>query len=276
MGDFFNQDISNAAMDPNSAAVISHLPNLTAGNFPGQRYFQVNLSNNTESVPLNFLHSGGYFPGMISVPWKSSFWISPLNDGHAVSLNTDTCQEYDFYQASFDGSTLTAHGGREWNLNQPISAQYAQQQHSWGADAADLPYADLMLVGEDAFGPGPIQHAIGFYFPTGQGIEALHYYRPADSYTLVGGCSAEPCMGYGDRFRLKVSYVCPGTFQGDRICAALKSYGMFYYDQAGSFGLLFGASTDGSFPWNGGQVDALLNNLHMSDFDMLTRGATGP
>jgi len=262
-------------VDPSSAGLFSHLPNLTAGNFPSSRYFQTNLATgSTPMAALNFVHGGGYYPGLSSVPWTGSFYISPLSDGHAVALNTSACEEYDYYQASYSSGVLTAHGGRAWNLNQSMSSQFAAPWHTWGADAADLPYMDLMLTGEDASGPLPISHAIGFYFPTTQGVSPRGYFRPADAGTFVGVCLAAPCLAYGDHLRLKATYACPASPQANRICQALKTYGMFYYDQGGEFGLLFAASSDGTYPWNGADVNNLLNNLQIDrDFDLLQRPA---
>lgn len=274
-GDYFNADVSTAAVDPASAGLFSHLPNLTAGNFPSIRYFQVNLATaSTPVVALDFKHIGGYFPGITSVPWSAGFYISPLGDGHAVVVNTSNCMEYDYYQTSFSHGDLAAVGGRRWDLKQPMSAQFAPAWHTWGAVASDLPYMDLMLTGEDATGPSPIAHAIGFYFPTRQGVSPFGYFRPADAGTVMGVCAARPCLAYGDHLRLKASYVCPPSSQANRICKALKTYGMFYYDQANSFGFLFGASANGTYPWSGSDVDRLLDNLQIDrDFELLKRPA---
>jgi hypothetical protein len=90
----------------------------------------------------------------------------------------------------------------------------------------------------------------------------------------VGVCAARPCLAYGDRLRLKASYVCPSSPQANRICQALKTHGMFYYDQANSFGFLFGASANGTYPWSASDVDRLLDNLKIDrDFELLKRPA---
>jgi hypothetical protein len=289
-GDYFNADFSNAAVDQNSAHIIAGLPALTSSNFPGARYFQVNLaSSSTSQVPFGWTHSYGYLYDILidagstsngtgggtspaTVPWQSSFFMSPLNDHHAVVLDASACVEYDYYGSSFSGGTFFANGGHVWNLNEAISAQYAPAHHSDGADAADLPYMALMLTGEDATQPGPIQHAIGFYFPTGNGIDASDWVRPADSPTAVGSCSSAPCLAYGDHIRLHASYPCPTSPQANKICVALKTHGAYYYDQAGEFGFLFAAATDGSFPWNGADVGTLVGHVRITDFDVLQRG----
>lgn len=283
--DLINSDISTAAIDTNSSAIISNLGSVAIspgdGFLNGKAVEQYNPAPNPTPTPYTVQTKSSWNPpiyGTTTMPWQSSYFIEPLNDGHGFVLTTNTCKDYEAYQLSFNGTTLSAYSGHYWDLTQPMANQYATPEHSGSSNAADLPYIAMSLYG-DRDATGPINHVIGFRFPT-TNTAAWGYVRPADSSTGVGCtlCYATH-MIYGERLRLHSSFTLPCITgntcpQTAAIVAAAKQYGFIYYDQAQSFGLSFFDSTDGTNPWNSTDLSNL-SGVHISDFDVISRAVAG-
>lgn len=274
-GDYYNKDISTATVDANSSTIISGLTGNWTQAFQGasgtKEVEQVNVDPNTATLFTVATVSGGHNPPLYNetqMPWATGYFIEPLGDKHAMVLNTTTCKMYETYGTVFNGTTLSAYSGRSWDYTTAL----VQGSDGWnGPMASGLPFAAGMLKGEEA--SATINHALNFAGPYGAGVSQWGYLAPASASTASacsGNCTHP--LHQGDHLRLKASYTCPTGAQAARVCAALKTYGMFYADQAGQPTLYFANSTDGTDPWLTSDVNTLTNNLHMTDFEVLTEG----
>lgn len=295
-GDIFTTDYTSASIDANSATTITNMVSSTAltppGTVGGKYPENFNVASNATQIlaQTNSTVSPGMWSpiaGPVQVPWASTFITeggTGLGDQHGLVINTQSCTDsWEMYQAVYNGgaNTLSQGGGHDWQLGSTVGSQYAPPGHSHAANAADLPYIALTLIGDrDCCGLIAINHAMSFGYPT-TNTSANGYVRPADSRTAVGctACAATHFV-YGEHLRMHAGFTmacitnstCPQTAA---IVAAMKTYGMFFEDQSPSgFVLILANNSDNTNPWSAPDL-ANLANIHLSDFDMLDRTAQG-
>ena len=240
----WNQDISGAAVDPNSDAIINFIgpsiglhPDFGAGLYAGSSmgipYSVVGASQNL--VNINFTAYGDESdPGPMPIPANAQIegYPNPGNgDRHVLVIDNGSCFLYELYNASAnnDGS-WNAGSAAVWDLEN-------DQQRPWtwtSADAAGLPIFPG-LVRYDEVGTGKIQHAIRFTLPQSQAAMV----PPASHWAATSSNPLAPPMGM--KLRLKASYDISGFSTNVQvILTALKTYGMIMADN-GSAMYLSGA-----------------------------------
>ena len=287
--DLYYQPINLVAVDPNSATILANYPNVAidsgVGFSGGKAIIEWNIASN--STPT--YSTSGQMDAAATMPWQAGFWVETCcSDHHGYALNTQTCGDYEGYQVYFPPFSIAA--GHFWNLGASLASQYATPEYSHGAEAADMPQiAGAYLSDRDCCGV-PITHAgewiglTGFSACTSCAAD-WGYVRPADSSVgpVPNGCAAAGCAGthmiYGDRLRLHSSFTlacigagtCPQTAS---IVQALKTYGTFFSDGGATVGFRFGNGADGSNNWNASDL-ANLRQIHMSDFDVVSRAVSG-
>lgn len=280
---YVNNDISNAAVSPNSAAITSNWSGM--GNFDygdTANSEEVNLATN--STPLETVqYAGGHNPPMTNgagtqVPWQNGYDIEGTygqnSDAHSQVLNTQTCEESEMYGTTWNGSSLGAYGGMNVNLGSSYSSQYSKMGP---ITVAYVPIFGFTDFGEDA-SLTSIDHPLSFFSPaTSAKISKYGYYAPShNGYVSIGSCtSGNNCLHLGDYIRLKASFDCsPYTRIGQLVCNQLKHYGAVYDDDAYHLGFRFGLSTDGSNPWNYSvNLQPLFKALTMQNFDIIEHGS---
>jgi hypothetical protein len=243
----WNQDVSGAAADPNSNAIINFIgPNiglhpdfgsgLYAGSSMGIPYSVVDASQSP--VNVNFTAYGDESdPGPMPIPANAQIegYPNPGNgDRHVLVIDNSNCFLYELYSASpnNDGS-WNAGSAAVWDLENG-----EQRPWTWtSADAAGLPIFPG-LVRYDEVAAGKIQHAIRFTLPQSQAAMV----PPASHWAATSSNPIAPPMGM--KLRLKANYdITQFSANVQVILIALKKYGMIMADN-GSPMYLSGAPDD--------------------------------
>jgi hypothetical protein len=243
----WNQDVSGAAVDPNSDAIINFIgpsiglhpdfgSGLYAGSSMGIPYSVVGSSQST--VNINFTAYGDESdPGPMPIPATAQIegYPNPGNgDRHVLVIDNSNCFLYELYSASAnsDGS-WNAGSAAVWDLDND-----EQRPWTWtSADAAGLPIFPG-LVRYDEVAAGKIPHAIRFTLPQSQAAMV----PPASHWAATSSNPIAPPMGM--KLRLKADYDISGFSTNVQvILTALKKYGMIMADN-GSAMYLSGAPDD--------------------------------
>jgi hypothetical protein len=267
----WNQDISGAAVDPNSAAIINFIgtsdpvhPDFGAGLYAGSSIGipYVVVGSTQGLVNINFTAYGSESdPGPMPVPPNAPIEGYPApgsGDRHVLVLDNSNCWLYELYSSypNSDG-TWNAASAAVWDL-----LNDEQRPLTWtSADAAGLPIFPG-LVRYDEVAQGKIEHALRF---TARKTRRA-YVAPATHFASKDNDASLAPMGV--RVRLKASVdVSAFPARVRPILVALKRYGMFLADNGGPF-FLSGAPDS---RWNDGELEQL-KRLRGRDFEVVRMG----
>ena len=233
----WNQNISNASVDPNSDAIINFIgastplhPDFGAGLYDGSTIgIPYDIVSGSPFVHIHFTAYGSESdPGPMSIPHNAPIegYPHPGNgDRHVLVLDRDNCWLYElYYSFPQKNRSWNAASAAVWDL-----LNDEQRPYTWtSADAAGLPvFAGLARYDEVA--SGQIQHALRF---------TLQYSReaftpPASHWAPNSTNSLAAPMGM--RLRLKASYdISSFPPQAKVILAGLQQYGMIMADNGSS------------------------------------------
>jgi hypothetical protein len=265
----WNQDISGAAVDPNSAAIINFIgtsdpvhPDFGAGLYAGSSIGipYVVVGSTQGLVNINFTAYGSESdPGPMPVPPNAPIEGYPApgsGDRHVLVLDNSNCWLYELYSSypNSDG-TWNAASAAVWDL-----LNDEQRPLTWtSADAAGLPiFAGLVRYDEVA--SGQINHALRF---TLQSSSAA--FVPPASHWASNSSNQYAAAPMGMRMRLKASFdVSQYSATNQVILKALQKYGMIMADN-GSNMYISGAPDD---RWDSNDLH-LLGNITASDFEVV-------
>jgi len=263
----WNQNISNASVDPNSDAIINFIgastplhPDFGAGLYAGSTIgIPYMVVSGSPFVNIHFTAYGSESdPGPMPIPHNAPIegYPHPGNgDRHVLVLDRDNCWLYELYHsyANQDGS-WRADSAAVWDL-----LNDEQRPYTWtSADAAGLPVFPG-LARYDEVATGQIQHALRF---------TLQYSRqaftpPASHWAPNSTNSLAAPMGM--RLRLKASYdISSFPPQAKVILTALKQYGMIMADNGSSMYL----SGDPDNRWSNDDLGTL-KQVPASEFEVL-------
>jgi hypothetical protein len=233
----WNQDISAAAVDPNSTAIINYIgpstsvhPDFGAGLYNGSMMGipYVVVGTGQTPVTINFTAYGSESdPGPMPVPANAPVEgdPSPSGDQHVLVIDQSQCWLYELYLASpAGGGAWNAGSAAVWDL---LSNE--QRPYTWtSADAAGLPIFPGLLRYDEVVA-GSVRHAIRF---TLQRTRAA--FTPPASHWAAN--STDPnAAPMGMRMRLKSGFdVSAFSPQNQVILKALKTYGMIVADNGSS------------------------------------------
>jgi hypothetical protein len=240
-GAIWTQDVSNAAVDSHSAAIIDWLAG--AGGWGmgriqvdfGMRVLQANAS-----TPKVRLHEGGsWIAGdsdkVSDIPLPAGGGIEGQpgyqcdaddNDCHLIVADRSQGKLFEAYQANETNGTLSANGFVVWDLNRVYPPSGRGDQCS-STDAAGFPIAPL-LFNADEIASGSINHAIRFILPNGRMRKGVFVHPATHAGAPNGPENAPP---YGVHFRLKASYDVSRLKPAAQVVArAMQKYGMFLSD----------------------------------------------
>jgi serine/threonine-protein kinase len=282
------QDISNAALDSESASVISGLQG--AGGFGTGRLqidFSITVLHADATVQRRtFTPTGDFYspdcdPVPIPVPPGGQVEGSPTNDyscagsGDCHLIVYQGTRLYEAWVADITGGqatggTFTSGCAAVWDLTKDYWQPAAPPNFSRGdqctsADAAGYPIAPLLFYGSELTA-GHIDHAIRFILPNDR-IRDGSYVHPATHSThpsTTGGPNTPP---YGAHLRLKSTFdltKLPSN-EARTVAKALQKYGMFLAD-GGNIALTADASAANLIA-----PDAL-SGIAVSDFEMVDGG----
>lgn len=261
----WNQNISSAALHPQSALMISTLAGL--GGF-GLGRMQIDFSMHIVRAPANaplrsiigFPSSGEYYSPdcdtigtQMPVPTDgaiegSSNLTCDNNNGDCHLLVWQGNRLYEAYRANASGSSgLQSQCMAAWNL-EVVYPENNRGEHCTSTDAAGFPVAPLLFNADEVFAAmqvpnGDLGHAIRFILPnermgTVSGQPA--YVRPASH---AGGPSGpENSVPYGSRLRLRADFPVNQYSPGAQVVLrTMQRYGIVLAD-GGSIALT--AETD--------------------------------
>jgi hypothetical protein len=272
-GDWYNQPVSLAGVDPNSTNYISSAAAKdTSGFYLSTGIEHANLANGstpTYTVQAKVSYHQSEWNDNPPWPWMPPYKIEPLSDEHAVvfKVNIPTCRLFETYGTSWSGSVLSAYSGWSWDLTQPFQSLPA----GWPSSMASGLSMFTGAVKAEEIQAGVINHALN-WGGTADSFAQWSFVSPAsdtDGLAFQGGNPSYQ-LPYGAHLRLKASFNDSGFGpQAKAITTALKTYGMFLAD-TGSSNALYGIeSQDGMNHWNSSDLNSL-GSLHLTDFEVLT------
>lgn len=272
----WNQDISGAPVDPNSANLIATL-GLSKGLHPdfGSGLYQgapigipyVVVAGTQPKVPITL---GAYAdesdPGPYPVPPNAPI-EGQMADGsafggdrHVLVIDRDANRLYELGNAypQANGS-WQASGGSIFTLDGLVARPTAQP--GWtSTDAAGLPIFPGLVRYEEA-ASGAIRHALRFTV----NLSRRAYVPPATHWASSSTDVNRPPMGM--RVRLKASFVIPASQSPETkaILQALKTFGMMVADN-GSDWYISGAPDP---RWDNGRLNSELGAVKGSAFEVV-------
>ena len=258
----WNQDISAAPVDPNSANLIASI-GLSTGLHPdfgviyGIPY--VVVAGSQALVPVSFTaYADESDPGPYPIPPNAP--IEGGGDRHVLVVDRDHNRLYELFGAvaQSDGSWSAACGA-VFRLDSDDVRPAAQP--GWtSADAAGLPIFPGLARYDEA-SAGLIPHALRF---TVQSTRRA-YLPPATHWASSSTDANLPPMGM--RVRLKAGFAIPAGFSTEAraILQALKTYGMMVADN-GSNWYITGAPDP---RWDNDTLNSELGSVQGSDFEVV-------
>ena len=264
----WNQNIANATVDPNSAAIINFIgptdpvhPDFGSGEFDGSIIGipYIVVDSDQAPVAINFTAFGDESdPGPMPVPASAPIEGDPSGNGdrHVLVVDNSNCWLYELYSSfpQSDGSWNVG-SAAVWDLTAD-----EQRPLTWtSADAAGLSiFAGLARYDEVA--SGEIKHALRF---TLQNSRAA--FTPPASHWAANSTNANAAP-MGMRMRLKSSFDI-STFSATNqvILTALQQYGMIMADN-GSNMFISGAPDD---RWDNDDLHNL-DQVTAADFEVVT------
>ncbi|WP_394847693.1 hypothetical protein LZC95_09545 [Pendulispora brunnea] len=240
----WNQDISNAAVDPNSDRYVASLgrdkklhPDF--GSNPSYGIPYIVVPGTQPKLPVRFEEPRESDPGPYPIPLNAPVegGESASGDRHVLAIDRERCVLYELYAAQAQSDMWHAYSGAVFDLR-----SNKLRPAGWtSADAAGLPILAGLVRYEEAGGGGEIRHALRFTANRTQNA----FVRPA---THASGSTSDPSVPpMGARFRLKASFD-TSKFRGSAksVLTALKRYGMFLADNGSSWYL----SGEANSKWN--------------------------
>ncbi|HXY79182.1 MAG TPA: hypothetical protein VEI08_00955 [Candidatus Bathyarchaeia archaeon] len=262
----WNTDISNAPVDPNSAAIINFIggsvplhPDFGSGLYNGSiigiPYLVVDSSQGP--VTINFTAYGDESdPGPMPIPTNAPIEgdPNPSGDQHVLVLDNNSCWLYELYDAQPSGSGWNAGSAAVWDLTAD-----EQRPYTWtSADAAGLAIFPG-LARYDEVAAGAINHALRF---TLQNSRAA--FTPPASHWAATSTNANAAP-MGMRMRLKAGFdISSYSATNQVILTAMKKYGIIMADNGSSM-YISGAPDDG---WDNDDLHDL-DGVTASDFDVI-------
>lgn len=237
----WTQDISHAALDPNSEKIITWLASVGGWGFGRmQADFSIRVIQATPNMPFVPFKKGPVFyfpdsdvPATVPLPpgggmEGSSGYQCPSSeqDCHYIVVDRPHGKLYEADAASYDDGVFHAALLAIWDLNR-VYPPSGRGEQCTSADAGGLPIAPL-LFNADEIAAGSINHAIRFILPNPR-IRAHVYVHPATHAGAPRGPANAPPMGA--RFRLKSTFDMSQLTPAAQVVArAMQKYGMFLSD----------------------------------------------
>jgi hypothetical protein len=263
----WNQDISSAPVDSNSAAIINFIgsgiglhPDLGAGLYNGQSmgipYLVVGAQQGL--VPIVFTAYGDESdPGPMPIPVSALIEGYPApgsGDRHVLVIDNNNCWLYELYSSVPNAASWNADSAAVWDLTAD-----EQRPYTWtSADAAGLPIFPG-LARYDEVTAGHINHALRFTLQSSRAA----FVPPASHWAANSSNASAAPMGM--RLRLKASFdISSFSAANQVILTALKKYGMIMADNGSSM-YISGAPDDN---WNNSDLHNL-GSVTAADFEVV-------
>ena len=267
----WNQEISNAPVDPNSSRLIAAIGaddrlhpdfgTVYRGAPNGIPYIVVGGSQPLVQINLT-AYARESDPGPYPVPRNAPIEGGPNSEGdrHVLVIDRDNWKLYEMFSATPNptGTVWTARGGAIFDLK-----SNAMRPDGWtSADAAGLPIFPGLVRYDEVFEQREIRHALRFTVKRSRRA----YLYPARHHAGHDDDPGLPPMGL--RVRLKASFDVSGYSPSNQvILRALKKYGMFVADNGPSW-FLSGAPDP---RWSDDDL-GMLKNIKGFNFEVVKMG----
>ncbi len=281
----WNQDVSAAPKDPNSAKIIAWLDAQGFGLGRMQIDFSMDvLKANAQTPRRSFVETGDFFKpdcDHVEVPipeggnleGESGYACANDGDCHLLVWEQDANKLYEMWRTDIRGSAFRGGCLAVWDLKRVYPPEGRGDQCT-SADAAGYPIAPL-LFNADEVASGDIAHAIRFILPNAR-MRKGEYVRPATHGTraTTGPAEAPP---YGVRLRLKADFDMDALpNEGARVVArALQKYGMLLAD-GGNITLTAQSDRRTKAKWDGLLAPRDLQAIRPRDFEVVQMGPATP
>ncbi len=270
----WNTNIASAAVDPNSAAIITALTgsnlhpdfsNVVDGNY-GIPYVVVD-SSATPGVPVTMTTYQSesditLYPIPLTAPIEGfPPTCSNNGDNHLIVIDKAQCWIYETWQTQLCNGAWSAANGAIWDLTSTEHRPYG-----WtSADAAGLPIFPG-LVRYDEVAAGAIKHAIRMTLAHTKSDANGGYFVAPATHAAGNNSTTDNIMGM--RLRLKASFDISGFSAANQvILTAMKNYGMIVADNGSN--MYFQGAPDAR--WDDNDLDAL-KPIDASNFDVVQMG----
>jgi len=263
----WNQDISAAPVDTNSAAMINFIgsgiglhPDFGAGLYSGQSigipYLVV--GSQQAPAPINFTAYGSESdPGPMPIPVTALIegYPSPgSGDRHVLVLDNSNCWLYELFNSHANAASWNADSVAVWDLTAD-----EQRPYTWtSADAAGLPIFPG-LARYDEVAAGQINHALRFTLQSSRAA----FIPPASHWAANSSNALAAPMGMKLRLKSNVD-ISAFSAANQVILKTLKKYGMIMADNGSSM-YISGAPDD---RWDNNDLHNL-GNITTSDFEVV-------
>jgi serine/threonine-protein kinase len=279
------RDVSAAALDPQSSAVVAYLDRVGWGLGRMQIDFSIEVLAADAATPLRaFTATGDHFspdcdldpvpvPPGGALEGESGYECRGDGDCHLIAADRSRMKLFEMWRADIRADVFRGGCLAVWDMTR-VYPPSGRGEQCTSADAAGFPIAPL-LFDADEVAAGRVDHAIRFILPNAT-IRAREYVHPATHGTRAtsGPPEAPP---YGARLRLRANYPLASLpNEGARTVArALQRYGMLLSD-AGRVALTARSDRFTRAKWAGllGPLD--LAALKPRDFEMIAAGERIP
>ena len=263
----WNQDISNAAVDPNSSAIINFIgsgiglhPDFGSGLYNGQSMGIPYLVVGSQQGPLPIIftaYGDESDPGPMPIPVSALIEGYPApgsGDRHVLVLDNNNCWLYELYSSYPNAASWNAGSAAVWDLTAD-----EQRPYTWTlADAGGLPIFPG-LARYDEVAAGHINHALRFTLQSSRAA----FVPPASHWAANSSNALAAPMGM--RLRLKASFdISSFSAANQVILTALKKYGMIMADNGSSM-YISGAPDDN---WDNSDLHNL-GSVTAADFEVV-------
>ena len=272
------QDVSPAAVDPQSPAIIDWLDTQGWGFGRFQIDFGLVVVQADASTPrLDFTPTDDFYspdcdrdavpvPQDAVIEGESGTACESDGDCHLLVADWESGQLFEMWRADIRGSTFRGGCLAVWDMNRSYGPDGRGDQCT-SADAAGYPIAPLSPTA-DQVASGDIGHALRFILPNSS-IRAGEFVHPATHATgaASGGSDAPP---YGAHLRLRSDFDLDSlpNEASRTVARALQTYGMYLAD-GGNIALTFQADTFSTHKWADLLESRDLQDIRPADFELL-------
>ncbi len=275
------RDVSTAALDPESSAVVAYLDRVGWGLGHMQIDFSIEVVEAAaDTPPRSFTPTADFFspdcdlepvpvPPGGALEGEAGYECRGNGDCHLIVVDRPRMKLFEMWRADIRGDSFRGGCLAVWDMTK-VYPPSGRGEQCTSADAAGFPIAPL-LFHADEVAAGRVEHAIRFILPNAS-IRTLTYVHPATHGTRAtsGPPDAPP---YGTRLRLRADYPLASLpSEGARTVArAMQRYGMLLAD-GGQVALTARSDRFTRTKWAGllGPLD--LAGLQPRDFEMVAAG----
>jgi hypothetical protein len=275
------RDVSTAALDPESSAVVAYLDRVGWGLGRMEIDFSIEVLDAAADTPLrSFTPTADFFspdcdldpvpvPPGGALEGEQGYECRGDGDCHLIVADRPRMKLFEMWRADIRGDSFRGGCLAVWDMTR-VYPPSGRGEQCTSADAAGFPIAPL-LFDADEVAESRVDHAIRFILPNAR-IRARTYVHPATHGT--GATSGPPdAPPYGTRLRLRADYPLASLpDDGARAVArAMQRYGMLLAD-GGQVALTARSDRFTRTKWAGllGPLD--LAGLRPRDFEMVVAG----